>query len=426
MKKFLAAFLSAMMVVSMFAGCTKKENTPTSSTEVKDEKKQTEPVEITYWQHSSTARDEMMQSIADDFTKANPDIKVKMEFIPEADYNNKLIPALATATAPDVFQIQSGMIAQLAKSSSIQPLDESVMSTQDIQNQFIPATVDGLKYDGKYYGMPTDTQTVLMFWNKGLFKAAGLDPEKGPQTTDELFDLAKKLTKYEKGAMVQSGWGHKGYAPEITSLVEMYGGKFYDASANKFVFADDANAMKAINDTAALIRGKEAVYTEQFMKNWAGFREGKVAMMIGHPAMIGNLKTTAPDVDYGLSLLPTKDGKRAACVTSWGYVMSKKANSVAATKFIDFLSSEAVEKKWTLKTGELPARKALLEDAELTADAKVKLALGSLNESFVGPIQTSAMNGVMKKMYEEIMLTDKAIEAIAKDYQAKLNAEVSK
>ncbi len=142
--------------------------------------------------------------------------------------------------------------------------------------------------------------------------------------------------------------------------------------------------------------------------------------------MIGNLKTTAPNLDYNLSLLPTKDGKRSACVTSWGYVMSKKANSVAATKFIEFLSSKEIEKKWTLSTGELPARRELLKDSELISDAKVKIALESLNESFVGSNQTSSLNSIMKKMYEEIMLTDKAIDAIAKDYQAKLNAEVSK
>ncbi len=427
MKKFLATLLSAMMVVSVFAGCAPKEKNPKPSTETPNSSTQEDkPVELTYWQHSSQARDEMMQAIADDFTKANPNIKVKMEFIPQADYNNKLIPALATATAPDVFQIQSGMVAQLAKSGSIQPLDESVMSTKDIQNDFIPATVDGLKYDGKYYGMPTDTQTLLMFWNKALVSAAGLDAEKGPQTTDELFEYARKLTKYEKGSMAQSGWGFKGYGPEVTSFVEMYNGKFFDASSNKFVFADDANALKALNDTSALIRGKEIIFTEQFMKNWAGFRESKVAMMLGHPAMIGNLKKTAPDVDYGLALIPTKDGKRASCVTSWGYVMSKKANPVAATKLIEFLSSEEVEKKWTLTTGELPARKALLADAELIADPKLKLALDSLNESFVGPIQTGPLDTILRKMYEEIMLTDKPIEAIAKDYQEKLNAEVSK
>ena len=219
-----------------------------------------------------------------------------------------------------------------------------------------------MKYNDKYYGMPTDTQTIITFWNKKLVAEAGLDAEKGPQTWDEFYDWARKLTKRDaSGSMIQSGWGGKGYWPEVEAYVVQMGGKLYDAEKNQFVFAEDEKAIKAITDMVALYK-TDKVYDTEFAKNWAGFRQGLVAMMLGHPAMMGNLPVTAPDLDWGVAAIPANGDSRSTCVTSWGYVMSAKAPSAEATRFIEFLSSEEVEKQWTMKTGELPARKSLIND----------------------------------------------------------------
>ncbi|MEG0854286.1 MAG: extracellular solute-binding protein, partial [Angelakisella sp.] len=214
MKKTLATLLAATMIAGSFAGCG---NSPasgaapapaTSSAAPASEAKPAEPVTLTYWQHSSAARDEMMTNLVAEFEKQNPNIKVKLEFIPEKDYTQKLVPSLATATAPDVFQVQAGMASKLAAAGSIQPLDPSVIAYDKIATDFVPATVEGLKVNDKYYGMPTDVQTVLTFWNKKLVAEAGLDAEKGPQTWDEFYEWARKLTKKDaSGNLAQSGGG---------------------------------------------------------------------------------------------------------------------------------------------------------------------------------------------------------------------------
>lgn len=429
MKKRLAVRLIAAIAAGTLAGCgggAAATNTTTAAgvTASKgEETKAQEPVTLTYWQHSSAARDEMMTELVKQFESENPDIKIKLEFIPEADYSQKLIPALATDTAPDVFQIQSGMVSKLAQAGTIQPLDESIMPTGDIAKEFVAAAVDGLKYEGRYYGMPTDVQTIVTFWNKKLVAEAGLDAEKGPQTWEEFFDWARKLTKRDGDSLVQSGWGGKGYAPEVLSYVEQKGGRFYDEASRKFVFADDSAAVEAIREFASLYK-EDKVYDTEFVKNWAGFRQGLVALMLGHPAMIGNLPTTAPDLDFGVGLIPANGDSRATCVTSWGYVMSTKAPSKEATRFIQFLSSEEVEKQWTMKTGELPARTALLDNEELKKDPKVATAIDSLNDSFVGVLQTSALNTIMTDAYSEILKTDRPLEEILKDAQEKMNAEL--
>ncbi|KEZ87894.1 ABC transporter substrate-binding protein [Lacrimispora celerecrescens] len=438
MKKMASLLVAAALVAGGLSGCTKAPAKETSGGAVSQEKTTDQektaaekengggektPVSLTYWQHSSAARDEMMTALVKTFEEQNPDIKVKLEFIPEGDYSQKLIPALATDTAPDVFQIQSGMVAKLAQTGAIKPLAEEVMSADSITADFVPAAVDGLKYDGKYYGMPTDLQTIVMLWNKKLVAEAGLDAEKGPQTWDEFFDWSRKLTKTEGGKLVQSGWGGKGYAPEVLSIIKQYGGAFYDDAAGQYVFADDPKVLEAIEAYTAPYK-TDKVYNTEFVKNWAGFRQGLIGLMLGHPAMIGNLPQTAPDLDFGVGLIPAKGDSHATCVTSWGYVMSAKAPDEAATRFIQFLSSDDVERQWTEKTGELPARKALLEDAGLKSDPKVAVAIESLNDSFVGALQTSALNTIWTEAMDRILQTDEPIETILKDAQSKMNDEL--
>jgi multiple sugar transport system substrate-binding protein len=424
-KKSLSIILSALLLGSILTGCgAKNKGAEESAKQEQKQEEKTEKVTLTYWQQSSTARDEMMKELAQEFMNANKDIEVVMEFIPADSYNTKLISSLSTDAAPNVMQVQSGMINRLAKADAIQPLDEKILSTDNIKNEFIPASVEALQVDGKYYGLPTDVQTIVLYWNKALAKGAGLDAEKGPQTWDELLAWSKKLTKLENGKMIQSGWGEKGYAPEVQAFIAQNGGKMVDANG-KFVFADDQKSMEAIKFAVDAYKVHK-VYDVAFMKNWAGFREGKVAMMLGHPAMLGNLKQTAPTVELGIALMPKKDNKNTTIVTSWSYTISKKANSEAATKWIKFLTSEEVEKKWTEKTGELPARKALLDNADLTKDPQLKILLSSMNDSDISYLQTGELYKIWSEGFEKALLTNESFEAIFKETQDKLNVEAAK
>ncbi|MCM0651040.1 ABC transporter substrate-binding protein [Clostridium swellfunianum] len=419
-KKVLSLILSSLLVGTMLMGC--KANKPEEPANAKpgEDKK----VTLTYWQHSSQARDTMMQNLAKDFMEKNKNIEVKLEFIPEADYFTKLISSLATDAAPDVFQVQSGFISRLAKVGSIKPLDESVLPTNNVKNDFISAAVDGLTVDGKYYGLPTDIQTIVLYWNKDLVSAAGLDAEKGPKTWDEMREWAKKLTKSEGGKMTQSGWGEKGYNPEVQALMVQNGGKLVDSNG-KYVFADDEKSVEAIKFMVDAYK-VDKVYDTKFLKNWEGFRQGKVSMMLGHPAMLGNLKKTAPNVKLGIGLIPAKAGKNTTIVTSWAYSMSKKADSKAATKWIEYLTSAEVQKKWTKETGELPGRKALLNDAELTADPNIKLLISSLNDSAVGYLQSGSLNTIWSTAFEKLILTDAPLKETLKQMQDDLNKEIAK
>jgi len=366
----------------------------------------------------------MMKALAYEFMQDNPDIRIKMEFIPEDSYSTKLIPALSTKAAPDVMQVQSGMIPRLVAADAIQGLDPKILSAEVIRKEFMASSVDALQVGGKFYGLPTDVQTIVLYWNKELVAQAGFDAEKGPQTWDELLAWSKALTKKEGDKMLQSGWGENGYNPEVQALVFQSGGKMVDSSG-KYCFADDPKAAEAIKFMADAYK-VHGVYDSKFMSRWTGFRQGKVAFMLGHPAMYGNLKQTAPSLKFGIGLIPAKNGAHATAVTSWAYVASKKAPSAEATKWIQYLASREVEKRWTQQTGELPARKDLLADPDLVKDPQLKLLLSSLSESNVAYLQMGILNTIWAKGFEKLMLTDEPYASVLKDTQAELNREIAK
>lgn len=431
MKK-LASLLLAALMAAMLAACGGGGSSSTPATSQGGSQAGTssvpaatgEPVTITYWMHSGAAFDTVMDELVADFNAANPDIIVETEYIPFADYMSKLIPALGTGTGPDVFKIQQGMVAKLAEVGSIQPLDAEVLPGSMIEANFVESTVGGMMYDGQYYGVPIDNQSILLYWNKDMLEAAGLDAENGPQSWDEFYEWARLLTVSENGVLTQSGWGTNGYWPEVQSYLEQFDGEFYDEAANRFVFADDPVLMDALEDMANMYR-VDKVYNIDLTGTWAGFRIGLVGMMLGHPGMIGNLAETAPDLNLGVGLIPANNGDHTSVVTSWAFVASADAEMAASTRFIQYLSTEEVQRRCCEATGQLPSLKSLLDDPVLQENPHYVVALQSMEQSTVGRLQTGSMNTIWTQYWERVQTTDEDLQTIMKECQEALNAELT-
>jgi multiple sugar transport system substrate-binding protein len=87
-----------------------------------------------------------------------------------------------------------GWLPQYLKGGYLQPLPESVFPTAAIEAEFFPL-VSAAKSEGKYYALPTAVRSLALFYNKELFRKAGLDPAKPPATLAEFREMAVKLTQ---------------------------------------------------------------------------------------------------------------------------------------------------------------------------------------------------------------------------------------
>ena len=87
----------------------------------------------------------------------------------------------------------------------LQPLPQGTFDTATIDHEFFPF-VQGMKVNGQDYALPTAVRSLALFWNRKVFKDAGLDPDKPPATLDELVDIARKTTKRDaSGNLLTAG-----------------------------------------------------------------------------------------------------------------------------------------------------------------------------------------------------------------------------
>ncbi len=184
----------------------------------------------------------------------------------------------------------------------------------DIEEQLVPAGLSWVKYNNKYYGIPFVNYNYGLFYNKDLFKEAGLDPEKPPVTFDELKEYAKKLTKVDSsGNIIQLGWMPMNEPYATINILMSGGGQFIDAEGNPTF--NDANIVKTFQWDVDLAKeyglDKVMAFITGFSTGNNPFQLGKVAMYVDGMWMINFNKQSAPDLNYGVAAIPYSDPKYA-------------------------------------------------------------------------------------------------------------------
>ncbi|MET7295715.1 extracellular solute-binding protein [Streptomyces griseoloalbus] len=137
------------------------------------------------------ASNKVEERIVETFNKTS-DVKVVLDTIPGADYQQKLQTIISTPQAPDVFfNWGGGSIKPFVKADLLMPLDDFIKKNPELQNKFLPSVFNSAVVDGKPYGVPMrGTQPVLLFHNKKVLDEAGVTP---PKSWDELLDAVEKL-----------------------------------------------------------------------------------------------------------------------------------------------------------------------------------------------------------------------------------------
>jgi multiple sugar transport system substrate-binding protein len=248
------------------------------------------------------------------FDKTNPGFTVK----PFRGQGNpgKFLAAVAAGHPPDVFMIQTAPI-QLAVQGGLMPLDNYLKASKVIkQADFLTGTWATCTFHGHVYCIPYDYDSFALFWNKDLFKAAGLDPNKPPSTWAELYTYAKKLTTYDKkGNITQLGfapWIILGTANEWPMWAN--GGQLWDYKAGKPTMYQPANVAalqweinwaKEFGGYAKILRFASAYRTGTY------YLGQKVAMWVGESYGLSTLQVFEPTIHYGVARfgVPRPDAK---------------------------------------------------------------------------------------------------------------------
>lgn len=308
----------------------------------------------------------LIDQLAADFTAANPSIVMKPIYA--GSYQETIVKALTahkSGTPPAMSVLLSTDMFTLIDEDAIVPFDELMSSDDDKAwlGKFFPGFMLNSQTGGKTWGIPFQRSTVVLYWNRELFKEAGLDPEKAPQTWAEQAAFAEKLTKREANGTT-SQWGIQ--IPSSGFPYWLFQGLAMQAGAVLANPAGDQTAYDAPGSIEALKYWLDLASTRKVhppgIVEWGttprDFFEKKCAMMWTTTGNLTNVRANAK-FPFGVAMLPA--GKQRGSPTGGGnfYISSKatKAQQQAAFKFAKWATSAERAAQWSVDTGYVAVRK---------------------------------------------------------------------
>ncbi len=220
--------LCAILLI-LLSGCGKiqDDNLTDKSAEVKEEK---EPITITFAHPGSTLDNEILEERIALFEKENPDIKVENQYI-VGDYITNYITMFAGGTAADVLWLAED-VHTFSSKGQLLALDEYLEKAEvDLTERNGKEYVSMYSYDGKIYGLPDRSGSMVVYYNKTLFDEAGIGYPSSEWTWEDMLNAAKALTKGD-GREEQWGFALEYWHPYWMNWCYQNGGKVVDAEGN--------------------------------------------------------------------------------------------------------------------------------------------------------------------------------------------------
>jgi multiple sugar transport system substrate-binding protein len=234
-------------------------------------------VKISYFTFSA-APDHLksLDALISIFEKQNPNIEVSYTTAPYANYFTKLQTEVAGGDAPDTFELDYGSFLSYASSGALRDLGKLSKGDRSFSpSRYYPRAYASFALNGKQYALPESFSDVLLFYNKDLFRAAGVPFPTSKWTWKDELAAAKKLTNAGKGV-------YGDFQPiqfyEFYKVLAQAGGTFFNKTKTKATF-DSPAGVAALNWLLAK-PGTVQPTDEQLagLKDDALFKLGKLAM----------------------------------------------------------------------------------------------------------------------------------------------------
>ena len=352
------------------------------------------PVEVSFMAWGAPEELAVWQKIVDNFEAANPNIKVNVEVSDWESYWEKLKTLLAASTPPDVFAMDAPLYLDYQTRGTLQNLQPYIDQNPDLLKDVYPITLEAYKTPDGYFGLPRDFQTIVMFYNKDMFDAAGVPYPQAGWTWDDVRETAKKLTKDKDGdgKIDQYGMATDLWDMELTwsEAIWSYGGDIISADHTKTLIGEPKarEAWQLLYD----MMWKDKSMPDTTTAGQYGldlFQAGIAAMTpIGHWVVPGY---AASNFKWDVAPMPTGPAGQATSVNSAGFVMAKDSKHPdEAWKFIEYVLSPAGQTALAELGLAIPVLKPVAESPvfleQKTADINQQVFLDSLAFAHMKPV----------------------------------------
>ena len=404
MKKVLAAALSLACASTLFAA--------TAVTASAADKK-----EVVIWDYFETdAQKQMMQSLIDEFNASQDEYEASHVYVPFADYEKQLTLGIASGELPDLVILDGCGMASFIQLGLFGDISDADINW----DEYMEGPMESTMLDGKHYGIPFATNCTALFYNKDLFDAAGIDYPDENTTWDEFHEMAKALTKD----------GVSGFGNAATNTDE---GTFqclqwlYTAGGSYTDIEDGVDAYKLMQEMI-----EDGSWTKECV-NWTqsdvnnNFMAGNLAMQQNGPWQIPGIEANAPDLNYGVTVLPKKDADSEQATSILGgenMGVVNKDDTSGAEAFLKYYDQTDVMVDAMKQYGSYPPKTEAAKDSYWTDDPIQKAFLTQIDTSIPrGPSAAwPSYSSAIQTGFQEVMTSAKTPEQAAKDTQAAVDA----
>jgi len=307
----------------------------------------------------------IIDGLAADFEKENAGIKVKPIYA--GTYQETIVKALTahkSGEPPVTSVLLSTDMFTLIDEDAIVPIDTFVQTADDKAwlASFYPAFMANSRTGGKTWGVPFQRSTIVLYWNKELFKDAGLDPNKPPATWAEMVSYGQKLTKKDASGNVTQ-WGvqipSSGFPYWLFQGLTTENDAPLMNEAGNEVYFDKPGVIEAAQFWLDLSRkhGIQPPGITEWGTTPRDFFEKKIAMMWTTTGNLTNVRTNAK-FPFGVAMLPA-DKRRGSPTGGGNFYLFKKTTpeqQAAVLKFVKWVTSPEHAADWGIETGYVAVR----------------------------------------------------------------------
>ena len=428
-------FIILTIILTFFIGCSESQ-LPEESI-----------ITLTIWENYNNEEHVVFIEIVDDFVKEynkthqDKKIKIQVDRVPFDGLLPKLKTSAMTKTTPDICRVDVAHVVPLAFGKSLVNLDK--FGAKELHDKLVPAAINSniiaikgsdRKIKKGTYGLPDQTNTTVLFYNKTIFKMfekelkeAGLNPDIAPRTWDELIKYGKIITKPDQGiyafAMNNSLWW-------TFPFFNSFGVEFISFKDGKFITnINKEPAVQALQLKVDLYRKHKieaGAWQSGAIGKEQGFINNKYAMIITGPWMLQSFKNSK--VNFGTALIPAGPKGTSSNVGGTNMVIFKSCkHPEIAYEFLSYLVSEKTQVKWCNTLGQIPVVLSAFDKVDFKKFPEIKIFMEQMKTAKARPmipnydiLETDIINPEMAAALSGQKTVKQALDDAAREIDKKI------
>ncbi len=308
------------------------------------------------------------QSVISKYAASHPNVSIQYTKFDTADYESKLIDALAAGTGPDVFMFRNSWLAK--QGNKVIPAPADLINIATFQNDFPQVAAQDFVRGANIYALPLSIDTLALVYNRDIFDQRGVAVP--PSTWSEFKNIVLKTrTLSSAGAVTKAAAAIGGTVksiPNATDLLNLIflqtGTTILNSTGTQAAFTDQT-AASALNFYVQFGKAGSKYYTwnDVLGGDLDSFAAKKTAMVFAYAAQLPDIKSKNPFLNFAVQPVPQFDKSNAVNFANyWGLAVSaKSAYPTEAWNFVNYITTDpAAAQNYMIATNRPPALRSLI------------------------------------------------------------------